>query len=141
MFYDRLAEKFDHDESVRELFEDLARQEGDHRHFFENLAHKVQDDAISDLPEDYFLYLRAFADNAVFTDKGLERAVSVISDIEGALDFCMKRESDAVSYYTELKMLVLEEERASIDDVIREEKKHYMQLNNLKKTYTGETRG
>ena len=137
VFYQKLAEKFDHDAAVRDLFDDLARQEDDHRNFFNQLSLRAQDDAVADLPEEYFLYLRAFADNAIFTEEELDRAISVINDLDGALDFCMKRESDAVSYYTELKALVLEPECGHIDEVVQEEKRHYIQLHNLKKSYTG----
>ena len=142
LFYLQLAKKFDQEEAVRRLFEDLAAQEGDHRRFFEGLAAANRDGSwADDLPEEYFLYLRAFADHAVFSDEEVAGEVAKIADIEGALSFSMKREADAVSYYTELKAMVPEEDHAQIEAVIAEEKRHYLQLHQMKEEVAPEHGG
>jgi len=126
LFYQELAQRYASESLVGELFADLAEQEGDHRHYFEELARKVvQEDAAYPLSEDYFEYLRGFADHVIFTQAEVKQAVKEIADLDHALTFCMQRELDAVQYYEKLMGMLPAEEQIVVELIVVEEKRHY----------------
>ncbi len=131
-FYTKLAQKYSQDPQVHDLFMELADQEGDHLAFFKQLAKTVAQNPVENINEEYFAYLRAFADQTIFYDNLVDTAFEKIKSVEEALDFSMKRELESVNYYTELKNLVPVEEHGMLDRVIEEEKSHHLMLANRK---------
>ena len=132
-FYKEMAEKFSDKSRVREVFLDLAGQEVEHRRSFEAMLSRIKSYADTNAyPDEYFAYIRAFAENALFSADDLKKEAKRISDPVSALEFSMNRELDAVNYYTELKGMVQDKDQEIIDDIILEEKRHYMYLNKVK---------
>jgi len=127
-FYRKLSEKFKDNRDIRDLFLELSDQEGDHIVFFKNLAKTAKANPVENISDEYFAYLRAFADQSIFYDNLIETAFNEIKDVYEALDFSMKRELESVNYYTELKKLVPAEEKLALDKIIDEEKSHHMWL-------------
>ena len=137
-FYNRMAEKFKTNARVREVFQDLARQEVEHKNSFESMLKRFQSySAPENFPEEYFAYIRAFAENAVFNQEKLDGEMQKISDPISALEFAMGRELDAVNYYHELKNLVQDSDKEKIIFIIEEEKRHYLYLNRVKREIQG----
>ncbi|HNZ26490.1 MAG TPA: ferritin family protein [Spirochaetota bacterium] len=131
-FYREFSKKFK-DKAVSALFNDLADEEVSHRVFFENgLKSFNKYDPAESFPDEYFAYLRAFAENIVFVKDNLEKEIEKIDTKEAALDFAIKRELDTIHYYMEMKGLVSASEVELIDKIIAEERNHFIKLNNLK---------
>ena len=132
LFYKKFAEKFKDNEKVKKLFLYLADQETDHKDVFSSLLKSFKTyDPPESYPDEYFEYLRAIADNSIFPANIISE-LDKINDIPSALVFAMRRELDSVNYYNELKDMVPEEERDKIIQIIKEEKKHFMDLYNMK---------
>ena len=129
LFYQELARRFTQEKPVSDFFGDLAEQEGDHRNYFEGLARKVaHEPSAYPLSEEYFEYLRGFADPVLFTRDEVKQAVEEIGDLNQALDFCMQRELKAVDYYRGLSRMLPDTEHPVLDQIIAEEQRHYDQL-------------
>ena len=136
-FYQSLARHFADYRVICDFFSALADQEGDHKAFFERLATDLeQEETAWPLSEDYFLYLRGFADKAVFNDEATDVAIKNVQDMDQALVFAIERERHSIDYYTGLKKAIPEGEHADIDRIIAEEKRHLRQLEDQRKRMT-----
>ena len=128
-FYQTLGEQFSRHPGVASLFLDLARQEGDHKIFFQQMGERAKNwETDSPLTEEYFLYLRGFADHTIFDAKKSGPDLAHITDPAKAIEFSMGRELNAVNYYRELKQMVPEQEASFLDEIIAEEQSHFNQL-------------
>lgn len=132
-FYREFSKKIK-DKALSALFNELADEEVKHKVFFENgLKSFNKYDPVESFPEEYFAYLRAFAENVVFVKDNLEKEIEKVDTKEAALNFAIKRELDTIHYYMEMKSLVPASESELIDKIIAEERNHFMRLNNLRK--------
>lgn len=133
-FYREMAQKLN-DAAVKELFSALADEEIKHRKTYEGLVSKIEKyEPFESFPGEYFEYLRAYADNHIFTPDILQKEMDKITDATAALQFAIQRELDSILYYQEVKKLVPENQRGTIDKIIDEERRHYMKLSSCKPT-------
>ncbi|HAX61787.1 MAG TPA: hypothetical protein DCX95_04400 [Elusimicrobia bacterium] len=126
-FYRYAAGKFP-DEKLKSLFLTLADEEVDHRKKFEGFLEKIEDYAMPEaFNEDYYSYLRAYAGEKIFNKKLPE-----IKKPVDAVQFALNAERDSILYYIEAKNFVLADEKKIIDDIIAEEKRHFVKLSQFK---------
>ena len=132
-FYRQMAQKFE-DEKVKELFSFLADEETKHKKIYAGMVSKMEKyEPFESYANEYFAYLRAYADNIIFTEEKLKEKMSEIEDVNSAIDFAMGTELDSILYYQEVKNLVPENQRNVIDKIIEEERRHYVKLSDIKK--------
>ncbi len=133
-FYKLMAEKLK-DKKIKELFEYLAQQELIHRQIFKKMADELETyEPAQSFPVEYFQYLRAYADEHIFTKAKTGKIMADrIKSAEEALDFALSAELDSILYYLEAKNLVADYEKSKLDQVVEEERRHYMQLLQIKK--------
>jgi len=142
-YYGALAESTI-DASLKGTFNDLADMERKHMGIFQNMLDSVgkyRPPYAGEDEQEYELYLKALVDSAVFADDkvALQMARSAASPAE-AIQIAMGAEKDSILFYNEMRDLVSERERPSVDGIINEEKSHLRQLSSLKKefAYKGE---
>jgi rubrerythrin len=134
-FYLKHAEAF-FESRARELFRHLAREEARHRKTFQDMLAKVETYTPSEsYPDEYFAYLRAYVDDIIFSEGTLEREMQTIKDVISALDFSMRRETESIFYYQEVKKFVPEDQHALIEGIIEEERKHFTSLHETKQFF------
>ncbi len=127
-FYREMAEKIDNDDAKR-LFQLLAEQEIEHKKIFEEMLSSVENyKPVENYPEDYFRYLKSYADNIIFSPDELSKEIAAIDSPIDALTFAIKREWESISYYQEIKPVVPDKQHDLIDKIIAEERKHFTQL-------------
>lgn len=132
-FYRDAAERAEIFE-VKNLFIFLANEEENHQKTFENLLSNVTlSDPPEDFPGEYLHYLHGYIDGKFFVRMGETAEKAEASSMAKALEFAIQREMDSIHYYQELKAFVPVEDHPTLDKVIREERKHFMQLSRLKK--------
>ena len=120
-------------EKMKELFTFLADEEVKHRETFEAMLPAVEKYEPTDAyPPEYFTYLRAYADNIVFKT-GTEEELNAAKEPLAALDFGIQRELDSITYYHETINFVPENQHSVINAVIDEERRHFVQLSQMKK--------
>jgi rubrerythrin len=130
-FYKKVAEKTDIKE-VKDFFLTLAEEEVEHKEIFIKMADNIQKyEPAETYPGEYFQYLRSYADNLVFPAE-VEKEMLCADDLECIVDFAIKRELDSIMYYLEVKDFVKESQHKILDDIISEERKHFIKLSRFK---------
>lgn len=122
----------------KNLFLFLAREDARHKDIFSNLSSSLKKLEIAmaapheEYPGEYFAYLQAFADSHVFTkkDTAYETAQSLITSKE-ILDFALQIELDSVLFYSEMKRSIYASQWPVLDQIIQEERSHYLKLSTL----------
>lgn len=126
-FYRYAAGKFA-DEKLKSLFLTLADEEVEHIKTFEGFLKKVENyEPSAAFNEEYFQYLRAYANEKIFNKKLPE-----IKKPIDAIQFALNAERDAILYYLEAKNFVLTDDKKIIDNIIEEERKHFVKLSQIK---------
>ncbi|MEA3432530.1 MAG: ferritin family protein [candidate division WOR-3 bacterium] len=132
-FYRKMAEKLEN-ANMKKVFTYLADEEVKHKKTFEDMVSKVEKyEPPESYPGEYFAYLRAYADNIIFSQEKLEEEMSKIKGAISAIDFAIQQELDSILYYLEIKNLVLGSQRSLINGIIEEERRHFVKLSGLKK--------
>ena len=133
-FYRQMVQKFE-DPKVKELFSYLADEEVKHKKTYEEMVSKIEKyEPFETFPGEYFAYLRAYADKIIFTQKEFDEEIAKIKDINAALDYAINAELNSILYYQEVKNLVSENQRSTIDKIIEEERRHFVKLSEIKRT-------
>jgi len=132
-FYKKFADATDN-EKIRELFILLADDEIEHEKTFRAMLPEIEKYEPQEIyPEEYFSYLKAYANNIVFK-KGIEEELEGKMETASVLDFAIRMELDSIAYYQETKNFVPEKQKNIIDKIIEEERKHFLKLSNFKNT-------
>lgn len=132
-FYKEMAKKME-EKSTKELFNFLSDQEIKHKDIFQDFLSSIEgfkpDESYT---EEYFSYLKAYADDNIFSKEKKGRMMaSEINTPEEAIDVGIGIEKDSIHYYLELEKLVPEDKKKIIQKVIEEERKHYLKFRKLK---------
>jgi len=115
------------------MFTFLADEEQRHIAVFEGMLGNIEEfKQTVGYPDQYFAYLQSYADNLIFKKDELQREIAKIKNAVDAIDFGIRRELDSILYYQEIKSFVPEKDRHLIDEVIGEERKHFIKLSQFK---------
>jgi rubrerythrin len=139
-FY-RHAAKMAKEKQPRTLFTFLADEEVKHKKTFENMLAKMERrDVEESYPGEYLAYLQDYLDNKiVFSKSAKEAEYPEVKDTLSAIDFAIQREINAVLYYHEVKRFVAVSQQEDIEKIIEEERRHFSQLTEMKKTVARKT--
>ncbi len=133
-FYRQMIQKFE-EPTVKELFSFLADEEIKHKKIYEEMVSKIEKyEPFETFPGEYFAYLRAYADNIIYTQKKFDEETANIKDINAAIDYAINAELDSIMYYQEIKNLIHGNQRKTIDGIIEEERRHFVKLSEIKRT-------
>lgn len=123
------------DKDLRTLFSFLADEEIKHKNIFKNMLTKIEDYEPSEsYPGEYFQYLKAYADDLIFSMEKLEGDIDSIKGSLDAVNYAIKKELDTIAYYNEMKNVVQESEVKKIESIINEERKHVVKLSEIKES-------
>ena len=133
-FY-RYAAGLTDDPKVKEVLIFAAGEEAKHRKIFEAMAEKVGADykPPESYPGEYCNYVRAYSDNIVFPADKMEAEFRKITNLSDAVEFAIQKEIESILYYLEMKNFVPASQRADVDKIIEEERKHYLRLTDVKR--------
>ena len=133
-FYREAEQRFEQPE-VKRIFGYLAREEVKHDRTFTDMLAKVgafEPDVRH--AEEYYAYLRAYVDDAIFSEGRAAELGDAADTPQKAVRFAKQREKDSIQFYTEMKNLVPAAEQAVVDEIIEEERRHYVELDALGKS-------
>jgi rubrerythrin len=122
--YSRLADE--NEGELKSLFSHLAAQEREHQEKFKKIFESVETNqsAVADWAEDENAgYLMTFAKMAIFPKLNGAENPETLND---AIDLAVDVEKDSIIFYGDLKAYF--KDKAIIDEVIAEEKKHLLDL-------------
>jgi rubrerythrin len=131
-FYTGMAEKFEKNEDLKELFEMLALKEQQHEKVFSELKEKMPGEEPEDW-EEAAQYLRAIVESEFFLGKNKSLpSLEHVKTVRDAVDFAMGFEKETLLYFLTLRDIV--GNKTAVDKVIKEEKRHIRMLNEYRKT-------
>ena len=135
-FY-KFAEQIAKKEDEKKLFAQLAQAEVAHKKTFEKLFASMEKNNPPESYEGEFgAYLRSYVDNnLIFTKEIMDQQLAKVKDTSAALDFAIQRELDSILYYHEIKKLVPAAQHGTLEQIIEEERKHYLALTEMKKRF------
>jgi len=135
-FYQQSADRLQ-DPKAKELFRYLAEEERVHRNVFEGMLSTMERFNVRETYEgEYLSYLQDYLDRKVIFDSTTAQGeLADVQDPVSAVDFAIRREMDAILYFTEVKHFVSEGQQGPIDRILEEERGHFSKLSNLKKTF------
>ena len=135
-FY-KFAEQIAKKEDEKKLFAHLAQAEVAHKKTFESIFAKMEKYNPPESYEgEYGAYLRSYVDNnLIFTKEIMDQQLAKVKDTSAALDFAIQRELDSILYYHEIKKLVPAAQHGTLEQIIEEERKHYLALTEMKKRF------
>jgi len=134
-FYRQMSEKFDEPE-LKELFTFLAQEEVGHQKVYQEILSTFESyEPHESYPGEYFAYLRSYADNIIFSQKEFEKRMNEIDNAYAAIEFAIGAELNSILYYQEVKKMVSEKNHEKIEKIINEERKHFVQLSDIKKDF------
>jgi rubrerythrin len=122
------------DPKMKEFFKFVADEEGRHQKSFEGMLAKAEHTHHPEThPGEYCEYVKAYADNLVFPPEKVDAELGRIKTVEDALEFALQREIESILYYLEMKNFMPESHREMMDQVIDEERRHYLKLMEAKR--------
>ena len=126
------------DREAKDLFGHLADEEVRHKKVFESLLSKLENYQIDErYSGEYLEYLRAYIDdNVIFNKREVDRELREVKDVRSAIEFAMRRETEAILYFLEMKNLVSKGQQNSIEKIVEEERRHYTILSHAHKNLT-----
>jgi rubrerythrin len=134
-FY-RYAAGLAEDPKTKEVFTYTAGEEAKHRKTFEAMAEQVDDDYTppETYPGEYRKYVKAYSQGIVFPEGGIETQFKKVVNVEDALEFAIQKEIESILYYLEMRNFVPDSQRKDVDKIVEEERRHYLNLTDLKRT-------
>ena len=134
-FY-KYAERISRKKEAKKLFAQLALAEVAHKKIFEKIFAKMEKNSpFENYEGEYSDYLRSYVDNnLVFTKEAMNKEFAKVKNTMAALDFAIQRELDSILYYHEIKKLVPTAQHKTLDQIIEEERKHFLSLTEMKKS-------
>ncbi|UCG77916.1 MAG: hypothetical protein JSV21_10140 [Nitrospirota bacterium] len=130
-FYSSMAEKYEKEKELVELFSTLAKKEKVHEQRFSELKEIIGEEE----PEEWGTvaeYMRAMVESAFFLgkDKAMMH-IQNIQDVQAAVSFAIAFEKETLLFFHGIKDVV--KEKDIIDEIINEEKSHIMWLVRFRK--------
>jgi len=117
---------------IKKLFEHFVKQEDLHVEQFKDLFKKADvDDGLKEEVPDHLFYLYEFLKKRLFSPELLRDKFLKINDIQSALEFAISFELDSILFYNELKPHVHPDIVPIIDQIVAEERKHFVQVLSL----------
>ncbi len=137
-FYINMSERVSEDE-LKRILNFLASEEEKHKKVFEDILKNLDtSNIVESYSGEYQAYLRALADECVFTnDLVKQKASEGFSSSLELLIFALRIEKDSIILYTEMKDKVLKKEE-ELNRVIEEERKHFVMISELRNKYKEE---
>lgn len=131
-FYRKLSTNLNNDE-VKELFKYFADQEVVHKETFSKMLDEIADyKPAENYPEEYFVYLKTLSENIVFSAKKFEEVIDNLDNSIAAVEFAIRRELDSILYYYEMRELVSDSQKDTINRIILEEKEHFRKFSDIR---------
>jgi rubrerythrin len=132
-FYRTMSEKLQ-DPEVKKLFSLLAKDEVAHKKFYSEILSQIGEyNPHENYKGEYMAYLRSYADRIIFNQEVFDQNLNEINDVASAIDFAISAELKSIQYYHEIKELVPSKNHDRIDQIIEEERRHFIKLSEIEK--------
>ncbi len=123
-------------EKLKSVLNLLASEEEKHKKIFEAILGSLdKEEVIESYSGEYGLYLKALADECVFTKNLINaKGEDNFQDPFEILDFALRIEKNSIILYSEMKENILRKTDI-LEKVINEERKHFVMISEIKEGY------
>jgi len=136
-FYRAWAGRID-DAGQKAFFNQLADDEVRHKQLYSSMLGKLETfEPDMDTYGEYMAYLKMFSEGVLFNEEKNQKEMGTVKTIADALVFAAKQELDSILFYLELKTFVPKAQEETVNEVIKEERRHYIALLNAQKKLRG----
>jgi rubrerythrin len=104
------------------LKEDEIAHEKQFELFLKNL--KRPEEFSYNLENEDIRYLHTMIENIIFNEEQIDELVSLLRDEVSVLEYAICKEEDSIDFYSRMKLLLIKDDQAMIDKIIKEEEKH-----------------
>ena len=133
-FYDRVATHFD-DTDMKSLFTKLRDWEAAHVVKFTSIRDGLKDsETVESYPGEMSAYMNALVDDALYQQVNADNFHTYVKDPEQAINYGIGFEKDAILLFQELIGYIQSKNKEVIHELIKEERKHIVQLIKIKQT-------
>ena len=134
-FYRAVAERTA-EPAVRKLFLLLAGEEARHAKIFQAMLAKAGRDVAGKTElDEYAGYMLAYYSANILFAANQAARLKAASDPVAALDFGIRQELDSIDYYAQAQELVSAAQAKQIDQIIAEERGHFLKFSRLRQKY------
>jgi rubrerythrin len=140
-FYDESIKIID-DPEIKELFEELGRQEIGHKKLFENLYANLPADSkeatVWDPENEMDLYIKSMADSHIFTSRAdVQKLIAGLKGTSDALNLAIQFEKESVLFYLGMLEVVVGRDQERVQQIVKEEQGHLRRLTLELKKFNG----
>ena len=130
--YKELAEKVDNADA-KNLFLVLMEEEQAHKKFYATFLSTLEAKQTPGVSEDdeYAAYMRTLIES----QRTVQAPKIDLTNLADVLDFAIAREKDAVLFYVGLENFVPDDDKSTVNTIIKEESGHIVKLANLKQQF------
>jgi rubrerythrin len=129
--YAKLSERMQ-DPRVKGLFFILADEETKHGDYFQDKIKGLKIQGKKEIKTEVLRELVLMMRQKLFDPNILRKKLEKIDEFDSIMDFAIGMEMDQILYYQEIRDHVEKNIQSSIDELIAEEKKHYLKLQKFK---------
>ena len=117
-------------DDLDKFFAFLADEESQHKENFETLKKKIIGNSpMKEIPAEHVDYFRTLADDILFNNE----EVKTIDNLLSAIELAKKQELDSILFYTDIQTYLPEGHEEIFNNIINEERNHYVKLAELEK--------
>lgn len=122
------------DSRARGVFSFLASEEEKHIGVFRKMLEETADYTPRfSYPGEYELFLEGIASRSVFTQQKMQdKKITSAQNIPETIEIAMNFETESILFYNELLSVFENTDRKYLNEVIKEEKSHFVKLVNIK---------
>lgn len=131
-----LAAGYFKEKDVKELFANLKDWEETHIIKFTEIRDSIKEPVSTEsFPGEMKEYMQALVDEKLYSKITAGSFAKEITSVITAIDRSMQFEKDAIVFFSELARFVPDASKNIIEQLVDEERRHFIYLNALKKTY------
>ncbi len=125
--YAQLSNKLKDPDAIN-LFEFLAKEEEKHRSIFWKKLSDQTEILDNQALGDHIQVLLFYVKNMIYDPETIQEKLRQLRGIESIFEMAISMELDHILYYQEIKDSVIQKERYLIDEIIDEERRHFLRL-------------
>ena len=117
------------------FFTRLADDEVKHKELYRAMLGQVKSfEPDIDSYDEYMAYMKMFSDGVLFHEEKNAKDMKAAKTLSEAIDFAARLELDSILFYLELKTFVPKAQEGTVNEIVKEERRHYIALLNAHKT-------
>lgn len=123
------------DPQMKEIFLAISEEEIKHRETFTKMLHETGNEIFGQktLPE-HIEFLLGLLNSTIFSKEMLKEKMIRIRSVESSFEFLISVELDQVLLYNEIRDQVADKHKYLVDEIISEERRHFVRVMQLKQT-------